>query len=464
MHGADADGGHRLDPGARVGLLAVGALLALCVVTGGSSQEAGPGVFAAQLLSLPLLAWAGWRLLGRPTAPSTAWPAVAWGAFALLLVTIPLLQAVLPAEVAGGEGRAALAADLAQFGAAAPARWSLSPAASLAGAFHLLPALAIFAMTLSLPRAAQRRLAQLLIALAIASLLLGIAQLGAPQESALNPYPQWAPAMNGFFANPNHQATLLVVAATLACARLAMVLGAWPPGRPLRIMHGTVAALVMLLAAVALPLTGSRAGVVLLILACALVVLAHWPAWRGGARSRAVLVASMAVAALALFLSLRWMQVEAIDELRGPLRALTGEIAARYAPMGAGIGSYVPLFEQEAPRELLMANYVNHAHNEYAQWWFAAGMPAVLAMVLGAVALASTLHGLLRQPANLRGLGVTALVALGAILAHSLVDYPLRTPAMLAVAAALASLAAAQAASTPRLTHVPDRPNMMASY
>src|SRR5690606_16937634 len=220
--------------------------------------------------------------------------------------------------------------------------------------------------------------------------LLGLAQLGAPQESPLNPYPQWSAAMNGFFANPNHQATLLVVAATLACARLAMVVGAWRPGRPHRVAHGVVAALVMLLAAVALPLTGSRAGVVLIILACALVVLAHWPAWRGGARSRVVLVASMLLAAVALFLSLRWMQVDAVDELRGPLRALTGEIAAGYAPMGAGVGSYVPVFEQDAPRDLLMANYVNHAHNEYAQWWLEAGVPAALAMLLGAAALALT--------------------------------------------------------------------------
>lgn len=59
-----------------------------------------------------------------------------------------------------------------------------------------------------------------------------------------------------------------------------------------------------------------------------------------------------------------------------------------------------------------------------------------------------TLRGLLRQPAHLRGLGVTALVALTAVLMHSLVDYPLRTPAMLAVAAALAGIAAAQAAGT----------------
>lgn len=429
----------------RAGLVATGALLVLCLSSGGSSQESGAGVFAAQLLALPLLAWAGWRLLHeRPGATG-----LAWLAFAAVLAALPLLQALLPDAVAGGAGRAALEADLARFDLPPPARWSLAPVASLEAFFHLLPALAVFAMTLSLPRAAHRALAQLVVAMAMASLLLGIAQLGAPQESPLNPYPQWAPAMNGVFANPNHQATLLVVAATLACARLAMVLGAWPADRPHRVAHGVAAALVMLLAAAALPLTGSRAGVVLVILACALVVAAHWPAWRGGRGSRIALAASLGVAALALFLALRWMQVEAIDELRGPLRALTGEIGARFAPMGAGVGAYVPLFEQEAPRELLMGSYVNHAHNEYAQWWLEAGLAAGAAMALGAVVLALSLRGLLRQPAQARGLGITALVALGAILAHSLVDYPLRTPALLAVAAALAGIAAGQAATIP---------------
>ncbi|MEN1972603.1 O-antigen ligase family protein [Luteimonas sp. MJ204] len=446
MHGAAADAHQHqhADRPARAGLAAACGLLVLCMMSGGSSQESGAGTFIAQLLALPLLAWAGWLLLKRPAGAVQ----LAWLAFAAALVAIPLLQAVLPAAVAGGRGRVALVQDLALFGVDAPAHWSLAPAATRAAGFQLLPALAIFAMALALPRAAHRRLAQLIVVLAVASLLLGVAQLAAPQESPLNPYPQWSAAMNGFFANPNHQATLLVVAATLACARLAMVAGAWPPGRPHRLMQGTVAALVMLLAAVALPLTGSRAGVVLIILACALVVAAHWPAWRGGTRSRIALAASLAVAALALFLALRWMQVEAIDELRGPLRALTGEIAARFAPMGAGVGSYVPVFEQEAPRDLLMANYVNHAHNEYAQWWLEAGVPALIAMLLGAAALALTLLGLMRQPAQMRGLGITALVALAAILAHSLVDYPLRTPAMLAVAAALAGIAAAQAAGS----------------
>ncbi|MBB1472243.1 O-antigen ligase family protein [Luteimonas sp. MC1782] len=430
-------------------MAAVVALLVLSLVAGGSSQESAGGVFAARLLALPLIAWGGWLLLRQGAADAThragavQW---AWLLFLAALVAIPLLQLWLPGAMAGGEGRAALGHDLQRFGAEAPAHWSLAPAATRDAGFALMPALAVFALTLALPTQAQRRLAVVVVLMAVASLLLGIAQLGAPQESALNPYPQWQPAMNGFFANPNHQATLLVVAATLGCARLATAVGRWPTGRPHRAATIAVAALVMLLTIVALPLTGSRAGVVLFILACGVVVAAHWPAWRGSRRGRVMLAASLALAGVGLLAALRWMQVDTVDELRAPLRAVTGEIAARFAPAGTGLGSYVPVFEQEAPREMLMGEYINHAHNEYAQWWLTAGVPALVAMVLGTVALALTVRGLWRLPADARGLGVTALVALAAILAHSIVDYPLRTPAMLAVAAALAGIAAAQAA------------------
>ncbi|MCR6702433.1 MAG: O-antigen ligase family protein [Dokdonella sp.] len=93
-----------------------------------------------------------------------------------------------------------------------------------------------------------------------------------------------------------------------------------------------------------------------------------------------------------------------------------------------------------------MRDYVNHAHNEYLQWWLEAGVPALVAMALAAVALALTARGLALRRAAQRADGVAALIALLAILAHSTVDYPLRTPALLAVAAALAGMAAAEAA------------------
>lgn len=433
-------------------LVAVAVLMVLCVATGGSSQESGTGLFVAQLLSLPLIGWAGYQLLLRRRQGALQWT---WIALALVVVAIPLLQLLpLPADL-GSEGRSALAADLAAFGVQAPTRWSLLPGATRDAALVLLPAMAVFALTLALPAEAQRRLAQLVVALAVASVLLGIAQLGAPQESPLNPYPQWRPAMNGFFANPNHQATLLVVAATLASARLVVALGAWPTGRPHRVATALVSAFVLLLALVALPLTGSRAGVIIFILACAAVVALHLPAWRGARSGRLLLAGSTAAICLGLLAALRWMRVDAIDELRAPLRDVTAGIADRFAPAGSGMGSYVPVFEQEAPTRLLMGSYVNHAHNEYLQWWLEAGVPALLAMGLAVIALLATVRGLWRLPPRERSLGLTALLALLAILAHSIVDYPLRTPAMLAVAAALAGIAAAQATRGRPSRHLP---------
>ena len=44
-----------------------------------------------------------------------------------------------------------------------------------------------------------------------------------------------------------------------------------------------------------------------------------------------------------------------------------------------------------------------------------------------------------------RGLGIAALVGVGVVLAHSFVDYPLRTPALMVGTAALAGIAMAQA-------------------
>ncbi|MCD9032747.1 hypothetical protein LDO32_13530 [Luteimonas sp. Y-2-2-4F] len=428
---------------AGIAFVAVALLLALAVTTGGSSQDAGRGVFVLQLASLPALGWATWRQL-RGGAPPWPWP---WIALAVALFAVPLLQlAPWPAAAVASAGRDALAADLARFGADAPARASLAPGATRGALFLLLPALAVFWLTWALPARLQQRVAWVVVALAMASLLLGILQLGAPAESPLNPYPQWEPAMNGFLANPNHQATLLVVAATLAGARLATAWGLWPRGRRHRAITILAAAAVVALAFAALPLTGSRAGVLLFLLAAAAVAAGQWPAWRGRRGGRLLLGAGLAATAVGLLAALRWMRVDAIDELRSPLRAATAQIAQRYAPSGSGVGSYAGVFEQEAPDAMLMDTFVNHAHNEYAQWLFEAGVLALPAMALGAWALLWTARGLRRRPPHERGLGLAALVALLAILAHSLVDYPLRTPALLCVAAALAAMAASAAA------------------
>ena len=427
-----------MDTGDVAAACAACGLLAVTLLAGGSSQQTGAGLTVAASMGIPLLAWGAWR---RAQAPLGTLPA-AWLVFAALVVLLPLFQLVpVPAEW-GGEGRLELQHDLLTMGVTAPAQWTLAPVGVRSAVLALLPAAAVFVLTLGLPATGQRIVLMTVVALAMGSLLLGVAQLGAPQESVLNPYPQWAPSMNGFFANPNHQATLLVVAATLACAGLAHALGAWPQRRRHRALAVLGSTVVLLLSLVALPLTGSRAGVVLVILALGMVAALQWPLWRGSRRGRLALVGGVAVAGSGLLAALRWMQLDAVDELRAPLRAATGEIASRYLATGSGVGSYVPVFEQEAPDELLMDDYVNHAHNEYLQWTLEAGLPAVALMLAGAALLVATIGAIRRLPARQRVLPQAALLGLVVVLAHSYVDYPLRTPAMLAVAAALAAVAA----------------------
>src|SRR5699024_8904041 len=106
------------------------------------------------------------------------------------------------------------------------------------------------------------------------------------------------------------------------------------------------------------------------------------------------------------FATLRWMQVEAVRELRGPMREATLEVAGAHAPLGSGMGSFVPVFEQATSHQLLMPSYVNHAHNEYAQWLLEAGVLALPAFALAALALILAVRVLVRLPPSVRSGGL----------------------------------------------------------
>ncbi len=83
--------------------------------------------------------------------------------------------------------------------------------------------------------------------------------------------------------------------------------------------------------------------------------------------------------------------------------------------------------------ETLTPAYVNHAHDEYVEVWMEAGVPGV-ALIGGfwawwAVASRAVLR---RRDAGAR-LALAGSVVVGMLLVHSMVDYPLRTPAMAVV-------------------------------
>ncbi len=420
----------------------------LVFVTGGSSQAHGWTDVVAQLLALPVLAVGLWRLAEQPASRVRTLGLVAMAAVALL----PWLQ-LLPLPQSWwlwAPARQSLSHDLATAGVQGVATtWSLTPAATLRSALSLLPALAMFAWVLGSDSTTQRRLLVLCVALPVASLVLGFLQLGAPQDSLLNPYPQWAPAMNGTFANPNHQGTAMLVGLGVCLAFAVGAIGARNPetGKARNPWPAIIAGATLLLG---LPLTNSRAAVVigvLMLVAAPLGMAASALRRSGRGRIGAMaLVASAALAALGLSAAMGWMKVDEVEEIRWIMRHATFALAGLHLPWGSGTGSFVPVFQQALPDSLLLPNYVNAAHNDYAQTWLEGGLAGIIVAAVCASALAAAIVRYLRSHSGDRRLVWAGLLGIFALLAHAGADYALRTPALMTAAALLAALVIAQGA------------------
>lgn len=421
-------------------------VLGTAFVTGGSSTETGRGVLVAQWLALPLMVWASWLAWQRGRL-RTARAGVALVLLALLLPALQLLP--LPAQWwLSVPTRAALAADLAAFDVGAlDYRWTLAPDATERDLYLLLPAVALFLAALALRAADWQRLLWTVVGLVSFSVLLAFLQLGAAQDSVLNPFPQYAPMLTGVFASKNHQASAMAVGLVLVLSLFLAHLQ--QPRDRLRLL--ICGALIVLLASV-LPLVKSRAGVIIALLACGMIVASRGlPRQLDGSGTRAGRVAwvlALAGAALGTWGALAWMQSDiGVDGSRWEMAAATLRLGLENAPFGSGFGSFVPMFEQATAGGLMRSGYINNAHNDYAQLWFEGGLLAVLALAFALVTLVRALIALLtlRPESAARNCGLAAFWGLAVLLLHSAMDYPLRTPALLAVFGLLAGIMIAAA-------------------
>jgi hypothetical protein len=116
---------------------------------------------------------------------------------------------------------------------------------------------------------------------------------------------------------------------------------------------------------------------------------------------------------------------------------LDGAIA--FAPVGSGLGTFekvYPLFEDDGE---VPGTYVNHAHNEYLQIALEFGAPGVLLMAAFLAWFMASLGVIwfTRQEfGSLLRIKMGASVALCVPLLHSILDYPMRAPAVACLAAA----------------------------
>ena len=439
-------------PGDAAMLVAASLMLLLAFLSGGDSAHANAGTVAAQLLAIPLLIVAFVRGVRRGRIRSARWAVLV----VLLIVLVPLLQCLplpawlwnLPAE------RALLLSDLDAAGVAAvDRRWSLSPAASERSLHFLLPGLALFFCMLALGKGQWRRMLGLVVGLALANLMLAVVVAAAGKGSSINPYPDFAPTLGGIFANKNHQAGMLALSLIVA---FVFMLESWKEFRtghrsPAPAALWGILALVFL---AALPVLGSRAGVIIAMVMLMGALLASGmlslEAFRDSRLLQLGSLIVLAVFVIGLQAAMGWMRTD--STVAGSRQAMTAEtlrIGLQHAPLGAGVGAFKPAFEQDADPALLTHNYINNAHDDYAQWWLEAGVAGVSVMLLALAVLGRVLFALLAQStgSGTRACGMAALMGMGVIALHSTVDYPLRTQALLAAFGVLGGIAVAASTS-----------------
>ena len=372
---------------------------------------------------------------------------------AVLLPAIPLTQLlVLPAWVGGWSSvRTDLAADLRVSGiTSGPQAWTLWPETTTRALLALLPALGCFLCALSLGKTQRRTLALLVLGLVLANLVFGLFQVGLPATSSLRLYSNNGSGIGGVLVNSNHQGTALIVGMLLG-------FGLWSQERrqhrqrvqPLGLKSAAYAtASFACLAAV--PLTDSSGAMLIAVIAFGAGVFATGLLSLRRIRSNRVGVVAaigvVAVLALGLLSAQRWMYLRGTDAMRYDLAREVTAIGVRHAPFGSGVGTFVDSFAQSASPQFQRGEYINHAHNEFAQWWFEAGWPGLALLAFALTLLGVAGWRLLR--ARREPVAIGCWLAVVSMLAHSWVDFPLRTLSLMSIGGLLAGMSLA-AASRP---------------
>ena len=419
----------------------------------GGGGRGGVGDVLAQLLAVLLLAHLCWQgAQGR--LPWRAAPWVRW--LPALALVLPLLQLVpIPEGLWSiGPARAELATQLLQVGVTPKHVISLNPTATERALWSMLPATALFLATLALSRKSQKILLATIVALAIASVCFGMAQLADGTASPLRLYrPTNADQAVGFFANRNHFSGFLAMALTLAFTSTGWAVTERLAGRPLSpllILSGCGLVILLILG---IALSHSRAGMLLGMLA----VLGSLPIVMGLSRQRGtkrILALTLGVAVMlsvqfALLGMLPRLEINSLDDGRWKYARITAQAASAYAPLGSGLGTFEQAYQPFEAKDGAPDRYVvNHAHNDYVELWLEGGLLALSLLALGAAAWIWRGWRLWRRgsaagaPDSLTLLLTrTAWLSASLALIHSALDYPLRTTASMSVFAVLAAVA-----------------------
>lgn len=358
-------------------------------------------------------------------------------------ITLSLLQLIpLPPGVWQAlPGREVFVEAAAASGQPQPWRpLAIVPGAAVNAAASLLIPVATMVLVAQLRDNERQWLPGFLLLLVTASTFVGLLQFSGVSLS--NPLiNDNSGQVSGTFANRNHEALFLALGCMLAPA------WAFLTGRPQ--WRGPVALALVVLFALTILATGSRAGLALGIVALAigLILVRHgirkslsgYPRWIYPALIAGI-VGVVAILVLVSVLAGRAMSIHRVlaldpgQDMRRQDLPVVLTMIRTYFPVGSGLGGFDPIFRMHEPFSLLKTVYFNHAHNDWLEVVLETGLPGLF-LLTGAVlwwGWASVRAWRMGERARhtFPKLGSAMLVL---VMTASMFDYPARTPMIMAV-------------------------------
>jgi len=423
----------------------VPAYLVLCIVLGGASRAGYLANFVLQLLALPIIVAA---LMKPRIQMSRAARALTWLTAALVVLMLVQLAPLPPSAWASLPGREPIAEGYRMLGQPLP--WlplTLAPDRALASLLWLLPAFAVLLGTLRLGAYRGTLVAWSLAGVTVVAVMIGAMQITGGNDSPFYFYAvtNWGNAV-GFFANSNHMATLLLCTIPFLAALHVEA----SKSKSVRRASGVVVMLagVALILLVGLVINRSLAGLGLAVpvIAASFLLFRYrrgaLPLWAPAAAGLLTVAAVAAVYMMPLGSDAFSDEARSGTDSRSISVATTLKAARAHLPFGSGVGSFEDIYRlSEDPRSVERV-FMNHAHSDFAEVALEAGIPGLLLLLVFLICWPRRAARTWRTSQRPDHFARAATIASAAVIAHSLVDYPLRTAAISVVFAICLALMA----------------------
>lgn len=408
--------------------------LFLCLTFGGASAAGFWANLFLQLVGLMLIFWA---LLVERTTPM-GMPGRQLVAIMGLLLLVGVLQLVpLPPTIwTRLGGREEIASAYALIGQPLP--WlpiSLAPDKTLSSLLWLIPAVAALLGTIKLGAFKANWIAWVLAAVTILSVGIGAMQISGGEMSPLYFYDITNVGFAvGFFANANHQATLLLATIPFVTA---LYLTDFSKGRSAKRSSGLLVILAGTLMVLAVGIFISRSlagyGLVIPVLGASFLMMQsrrrRVPRWAAAALGAVALAAIYVPFSAPLGNNLTSEDAKTYQFSRYNSFTKSIEAAQDFLPLGSGIGSFVQIYRRYEDPNVVEREWLNHVHSDYIELALETGVLGIAVLIVFLLWWLSRVVRIWRAEKP-DYFARAATIASGAILAHSAVDYPLRTAAI----------------------------------